>query len=43
MLETINYNKVEPVIKWAQIYYKIYLFSIKTENSEKSCLEDIFD
>jgi len=34
MLETINYNKVDPVIKWAQIFtavatIKFTFFSIK--------------
>jgi len=46
MLETINYNKVDPVIKWAQNghNYKVNLiFRKKSLTCEKSCLQYIFD
>jgi len=48
MLETINYNKVHPVIYWAQIFIMFITikftvsFIKKAKNSEKSCLEYMF-
>jgi len=48
MLETINYNKVDPVIQWAHIFVTvatiIFTFSfLKKLRIPKSCLEFIFD